>query len=849
METENSDLPSAFEVVYVFSENLFEVDKLTPLFLCLAFSQRTWIQSVKLKGFKSFGLKTAFQDLNPSLSFISGPPNSGKSHILDSISYVLLSGNDSGGIRISDGEQLIFGNGETDIHKATMSLSLKSQRREAVGVITRSVVHANGIFTSSYKLNGENATEYDVKRFFDFVDFSFSSPHFLVTKETIESGLDLGILDFVIETSGFQTEVKDLQTGIDRQYEYLRQLSAEISRLDDKETYLLTENKELECIEKIYIPLEYLRLNSERLKTDMDYDSTQQRLLNLVSKEEQVVADASRAKTEKLSAEKRRQELVFKNYSYRNSLSNSQTNLEQKLDQIRRVENDCQGLEASLFRHEHKQRYLGLQRYVSYVVGDSSSSSSSGPLLANKQKIAGQANDLIASLSEEIDGATKTVSQDPKQDKLTLSAMKELLINYQNEAIKLQIKVDSNQRTTDYGWDQRVKTDADLAKMEIEMLDREATLESLKKQKNDLYRNADGLKAISASLSLDMAKLLKDHTWLKDEIEKEKFKLDVYKKVKGDYEALRNKLYGDEGNKDVRVLIAELSQVANDSMSNVIPEQMHNLEKVKCEEDLKLEEIRHAVNVSFGELVGYLLPGCTAKLVRVDGSANIHEGLDIMFEKTNGKVVKFQEMEEGQDKGVLVLSLSLALLSSCGKKLCLLDMSDTVFDESNMKERFREMLSDKVFSDMQIIVTTRNEETAVNAKTFQIRSMKTSFVVRTLGCLRKVKLVPVSARSPRKRKLSTISDTGEEHKEFTGSDSYWETTSFNELEKATAFRITKSVKDYAYKMETERISWKKQALSLVDKRNSRVVDLIVSTLQLSNLDIVASYVFRVGNKA
>ncbi|GKA71799.1 probable transmembrane GTPase FZO-like protein, chloroplastic [Tanacetum coccineum] len=162
-----------------------------------------------------------------------------------------------------------------------------------------------------------------------------------------------------------------------------------------------------------------------------------------------------------------------------------------------------------------------------------------------------------------------------------------------------------------------------------------------------------------------------------------------------------------------------------------------------------------------------------------------------------------------------------------------------------------------------------------------------------------VTLFPVSARSALKRKLSTISDTGEEHKEFAGDDSYWETTSFYELEKflysfldrststgtermklklETPIAIAEqllsasqkiverdcqqakkdlisindlisSVKDYAYKMETESISRKKQALSLIDKTQSRVVDLIVSTLRLSNLDIVASYVFRGGNKA
>ncbi|CAH1447406.1 unnamed protein product [Lactuca virosa] len=156
-----------------------------------------------------------------------------------------------------------------------------------------------------------------------------------------------------------------------------------------------------------------------------------------------------------------------------------------------------------------------------------------------------------------------------------------------------------------------------------------------------------------------------------------------------------------------------------------------------------------------------------------------------------------------------------------------------------------------------------------------------------------VTLFPVSARSALKRKLSTISEGNVD------KDSYWETTSFYELEKflysfldvststgteriklkletpiaiaeqllsasqklverecqqakkdlVSIDELISSVKDYASKMETESISWKKQSSSLIDKTQARVVQLIMSTLRLSNLDIVVSYVFRGGNTA
>ncbi|KAJ0882462.1 putative dynamin GTPase [Helianthus annuus] len=159
-------------------------------------------------------------------------------------------------------------------------------------------------------------------------------------------------------------------------------------------------------------------------------------------------------------------------------------------------------------------------------------------------------------------------------------------------------------------------------------------------------------------------------------------------------------------------------------------------------------------------------------------------------------------------------------------------------------------------------------------------------------------LFPVSARSALKRKLN-VSNVGDTHDELAGNtDSFWETPSFYDLEKylysfldrststgtermklkletpiaiaeqllsasqnlveqdfqrakkdlISIKELISSVKDYKSKMETESISWKKRTMSLVEKTQAQIVDLIVSTLRLSNLDIVVSYVFR-GNKS
>ncbi|CAH9081216.1 unnamed protein product [Cuscuta europaea] len=61
--------------------------------------------------------------------------------------------------------------------------------------------------------------------------------------------------------------------------------------------------------------------------------------------------------------------------------------------------------------------------------------------------------------------------------------------------------------------------------------------------------------------------------------------------------------------------------------------------------------------------------------------------------------------------------------------------------------------------------------------------------------------------------------------------------------------LINGVKDWTKKMEIESISWKKQILSVVDSTQTRIVQLVGSTLRLSNLDLVTGYVFKRGKTA
>ncbi|XP_038887624.1 probable transmembrane GTPase FZO-like, chloroplastic [Benincasa hispida] len=150
---------------------------------------------------------------------------------------------------------------------------------------------------------------------------------------------------------------------------------------------------------------------------------------------------------------------------------------------------------------------------------------------------------------------------------------------------------------------------------------------------------------------------------------------------------------------------------------------------------------------------------------------------------------------------------------------------------------------------------------------------------------------PVSARSALDEKLSASLESGEV---LSPSNSYWRSSSFHELENflysfldgstsngmermklklqtpvsiaerllsaaetlvrqdihfakqdlASLNELVDGVRNYGTKMENESITWRRQASSLIDSTQSRIMKLVESTLQLSNFDIAAYYVLK-----
>ncbi|PHT72692.1 hypothetical protein T459_23477 [Capsicum annuum] len=161
-----------------------------------------------------------------------------------------------------------------------------------------------------------------------------------------------------------------------------------------------------------------------------------------------------------------------------------------------------------------------------------------------------------------------------------------------------------------------------------------------------------------------------------------------------------------------------------------------------------------------------------------------------------------------------------------------------------------------------------------------------------------ITLYPVSARLALESKLSTFDGSHSQNSGSSNNDSHWKTKSFYELEKylssfldsSTSIGVERmklkletpiaiaeqllsacqglvrqecqqakqdllfvenlvdSVEECTKKLEVDSILWKRQVLSMINSAQARVVRLVQSTLQLSNVDLVATYVFR-GEKS
>ncbi|GJX01320.1 structural maintenance of chromosomes family protein [Tanacetum coccineum] len=247
----------------------------------------TYIDRVIIEGFKSYGVKSIFQGLHPTLTCIAGP---GKSDFLDSVFFAL-------GFNPSDlrGAELFFGTSKTSVSIVLKTPYLPKDTTR----ITREISLNQGETCSSYQMDGNTSTEDAVKAFLKSVHLRARPP---ITKEKLEAGMPCDFYDLLAEASSVPIGVRDerdhLVRQIDLQNDLLLDLDNAFGKLGSakRDFEVWSANKlELAKLQKTSICFEYQQALKERSEAAHQLNDIGQRIRQIVSDRQRFEAESQRA--------------------------------------------------------------------------------------------------------------------------------------------------------------------------------------------------------------------------------------------------------------------------------------------------------------------------------------------------------------------------------------------------------------------------------------------------------------------------------------------------------------------------------------------------------------------------
>ncbi|KAJ7083090.1 condensin complex subunit SMC2 [Mycena belliarum] len=168
------------------------------------------IEELVLEGFKSYPVRTQINGWDPSFNAITGLNGTGKSNILDAISFVLGLTNMST-MRASNQTDLIYKRGQAGVTKASVTIvfdnsditkSPPGHESSKQITVTRQLSLPN---VSKYLLNGHKVPQQNVQSLFQSVQLNINNPNFVIMQGKITKVLNMRpqeILGMVEEAAG-----------------------------------------------------------------------------------------------------------------------------------------------------------------------------------------------------------------------------------------------------------------------------------------------------------------------------------------------------------------------------------------------------------------------------------------------------------------------------------------------------------------------------------------------------------------------------------------------------------------------------------------------------------------------
>jgi len=317
-------------------------------------------------------------------------------------------------------------------------------------------------------------------------------------------------------------------------------------------------------------------------------------------------------------------------------------------------------------------------------------------LLTNSEKMINQLNERKQKLINKLEDLEKQPqSQAEKKGQISESLRLAEKEKQENEIIIEETDIKISNLNSELN-----KTKEDTIQIRERKASSGATIEGLKKRKNDLLDRVESELALNENNILEFSNLEKNEDF-PDAVTQEEL-LDKKKRTREKLGSVN--LRADEETEKYESEIKKMEQDRQDLVTAII-KLKESINELNQKGRKRLLEAFEKVNRKFNEVYTKLFNGGNAKLELIDSDDPLDAGLELLVSPP-GKRLQSITLLSGGEQALTALSLIFAVFLSNPSPICVLDEVDAPLDDANVT-RFCNLLSEltKITSTRFIIVT------------------------------------------------------------------------------------------------------------------------------------------------
>ena len=533
-----------------------------------------------------------------------------------------------------------------------------------------------------------------------------------------------------IEAGLYYLRLKDIENEINLENQINNDAETEVKKFNDKieelekqvnsetEKVNPVRNKNIENISKIQrlnLELKSLDEENERITEEITYvKSSLKTIDDDIDREKSIVIDAN-SNEKRLKEEKH--ELIEIDSKYYDTekqsnedLDSAKNKLNFEIDKVKELINSQKNDEAitildncKIFIEKYADSYSKNQNIKKESVKRNErikiiekETESWKNLLINSEKMINQLNERKQKLINKLEDLEKQPqSQAEKKGQISESLRLAEKEKQENEIIIEETDIKISNLNSELN-----KTKEDTIQIRERKASSGATIEGLKKRKNDLLDRVESELELNENNILEFSNLEKNEEF-PDAVTQEEL-LDKKKRTREKLGSVN--LRADEETEKYESEIKKMEQDRQDLVTAIIKlkESINELNQKGRE---RLLEAFEKVNRKFNEVYTKLFNGGNAKLELIDSDDPLDAGLELLVSPP-GKRLQSITLLSGGEQALTALSLIFAVFLSNPSPICVLDEVDAPLDDANVT-RFCNLLSEltKITSTRFIIVT------------------------------------------------------------------------------------------------------------------------------------------------